>query len=200
MARRREEIADLWWVRVGPGGWAVVNKLIGDDEGDAYERVLVNVRADEAGRYRVLELHLVSSGEPITAEGLRTIRLGKIEDMLNLPEERAEIAARLEEEADPREIFATRSTVYRPVKGPRLIRKPAPPATTLSVPDGRGYSDAFYEQVADVYRRAFRQDRPPVEAVRSEANVPRSTAARWVKEARRRGLLAPAPAPGKKGG
>jgi hypothetical protein len=73
------------------------------------------------------------------------------------------------------------------------------PAPKLSPPRGRGYGDEFYERVATAYRDALRRGERPVEALRLQANVPRSTAARWVKEARRRGLLGEAPAPGKAG-
>jgi transposase-like protein len=68
----------------------------------------------------------------------------------------------------------------------------------LRAPKGRGYGDAFYERVADSYRRALGRGARPVIAIAEEAGVPRSTASRWVKEARRRDKLGEAK-PGKAG-
>jgi hypothetical protein len=67
---------------------------------------------------------------------------------------------------------------------------PAPPVK-LEVPSTVPYPDAFYAAVADAYRfLALASRRPAVEL--ADANgVPPSTTRRWVKEARRRGLLAP---------
>jgi hypothetical protein len=76
---------------------------------------------------------------------------------------------------------------------------PKPQSDTLAPPSSRGYSDEFYDHVADVYRAALARDARPVVSIMAEAGVPRSTAARWVKEARRRGRLGPARAPGKAG-
>ncbi|HEX8135800.1 MAG TPA: hypothetical protein VF880_20505 [Actinomycetes bacterium] len=67
---------------------------------------------------------------------------------------------------------------------------PMPPVK-LEVPSTVPYPDAFYKAVADAYRfLALASRRPAVEL--ADANgVPPSTTRRWVKEARRRGLLAP---------
>jgi hypothetical protein len=73
-------------------------------------------------------------------------------------------------------------------------------ASKLKPPAGRGYPDEFYERVAAAYRVAAARTGRPVRAIAAEAGVPRSTAARWVKEARRRGKLGAAPAVGKAGG
>lgn len=65
---------------------------------------------------------------------------------------------------------------------------------------GRGrprLDDDHYAAVADVYNRASRDRRPPTRAVQDWAaeqrglrSFPRSTASRWIREARRRGLIA----------
>ena len=61
-----------------------------------------------------------------------------------------------------------------------------------------GYPDAFYVAVAAVYRQlAATSPRPVADLARDNA-VPVTTAQRWVKEARRRGMLGPG-RPGKAG-
>ena len=65
------------------GGWALLE--------EGAERVAVRVGPDDSGRLRVRELHLLDSGQPITAERLRALRVAAVEQLLNLPEERAEI-------------------------------------------------------------------------------------------------------------
>jgi hypothetical protein len=67
---------------------------------------------------------------------------------------------------------------------------PAPPVK-FEVPSTVPYPDAFYAAVADAYRfLSLASTRPAVEL--ADANdVPATTSRRWIKEARRRGLLAP---------
>jgi hypothetical protein len=160
------------------------------------------VRPDEVGRYRIHELHLFPTEEPVTAERLRAVRVAAIEQLLNLPDEHEAITARIDE-SEPSQLFEARmeqflATQLTPLYSSGGGVHKAPPAK-LTPPRGRGYGDDFYERVAASYRDALRRGERPVEAMRLEANVPRSTAARWVKEARRRGLLGKAPAPGKAG-
>jgi len=64
---------------------------------------------------------------------------------------------------------------------------------------GRRLEPAHFEQVAEAYRVAVQGAVPPTKAVADKFDVPYSTAGRWVMEARRRGFLAPAPAPGQPG-
>lgn len=51
--------------------------------------------------------------------------------------------------------------------------------------------EAFYRRVADFYARAVNDSGKPTQALAEAADVPRSTAARWVSQARQRGFLAP---------
>jgi hypothetical protein len=154
---------------------------------------------------RINELHLFPTGEPITAERLRAVRVWAIEQLLNLPAERAALEARLDDTKPSLafdafvENFITTQLTPLYAGGPGVHKAPARSAK-LRAPSRRGYPDDFYERVAETYRNALRDLRRPVNAVADEAGVPRSTAARWVKEARRRGALEHAPAPGKAGG
>jgi hypothetical protein len=191
MPRRRRSDETEWRARVGNGGWVVV------EGGDA--RVVVRVHPDESNRYRVRELHLLDTGEPITAEHLRALRVAAVEQLLNLPEERAEIDKRLTrrrsvdlesvikafaEVGQPRTVYGKSSTTWEVKASTSGSVTPG-----LRVPAVRGYDDGFYEQVAEAYRRAIRAHRSPVMAIAAEAGVPRTTAARWVKVARGKGKL-----------
>ncbi len=49
--------------------------------------------------------------------------------------------------------------------------------------------DAFYRRVATFYKWAIRNTGAPTQALADVTDVPKSTAARWVREARARGLL-----------
>jgi hypothetical protein len=200
MPRRRTD-DDRWAIRIGPGGWATVTQHPPAGESPK-EHVLVRVVPDDADRYRIHELHVLDAGEPVTADRLRAVRVSAIEQLLNLPEERALIQAQLDDPSDENLSFFLPGFLKRfsalRLRGSEAAR--TSPGTELSPPSGRGYPDDFYERVANAYRNALRRGLRPVAAIAAEANVPRSTAARWVKEARRRpGLLGPAPAPGKAG-
>lgn len=57
---------------------------------------------------------------------------------------------------------------------------------------GKRLSDELLAEVADVYRGALSRGLAPTDAVAAKFPTSRSTAGRWVMEARRRGLLGPA--------
>jgi transposase len=64
---------------------------------------------------------------------------------------------------------------------------------------GGGPSDEDLRAVADVYGLAFVTGGAPTKTVMERLGLPRSTAGRWIKMARERGLLGPA-TPRKAGG
>lgn len=66
----------------------------------------------------------------------------------------------------------------------------APPSTTTG--SERKKPDGHYYEVANVYFWAWVRDAPPLEAIRAHFQVSHSTAARWVREARKRTILGPA--------
>jgi hypothetical protein len=159
-------------------------------EGGPDGPLLVRVHPDKSGSYRVRELYVRDTGQPITADRLRAIRVGAIEAMLSIPEYQTAIGSRynLRDRIDLEREAKKYATTYG-----------APPRQPLKSPSGRGYPDEFYERVAAAYRGALARRARPVASIAVEAGVPRSTAARWVKEARGRGLLGRAPAKGKAG-
>jgi hypothetical protein len=57
---------------------------------------------------------------------------------------------------------------------------------------GGGPSDADLQAVADVYQLAYITGGAPAKTVMERLGLPRSTAGRWIKMARERGLLGPA--------
>jgi hypothetical protein len=64
---------------------------------------------------------------------------------------------------------------------------------------GKRLSDAHFKKVADIYREAAMAGQAPTQAIAEAFPTSRSNAGRWVMEARRRGFLGEAPAPGKAG-
>jgi hypothetical protein len=134
--------------------------------------VTVRVRVDEGddGRLHLVDLHVEGR---VSAEVLRSIPIGRIEAAAN---------AQLHASAPDRPPGRARATI------PARLR-------TNAV---RGYPDAFYDAVASAYRHLAATTHRPVAALATANGVPVSTAQRWVKEARRRRLLAPG-RPGKAG-
>ena len=73
----------------------------------------------------------------------------------------------------------------------------APPRKSARIPANlranavQGYPDRFYEAVAAAYRSLVATSSRPIVDLAEANGVPVTTAQRWVKEARRRGLLPP---------
>lgn len=180
--------------------------------------------ADRAGRLVPVELYVDAGDGQVDAKLLRTLPLGRIEAWVNRAD--SPLRARLEIPGpDLRRLaghyawgsfgkathWVARSMAAQ-IRGsgeaqaplakppPALVEEEAPPPGWfhLEVPTGRDHGDEFYEELADRYGVAARWHRGPA-GVLAEANgVPVTTVHRWVKEARRRGLLPPG-APGKAG-
>jgi len=115
---------------------------------------------------------------------------------------------RLEEEARRtlREVLAgVAAGTLKASKKPRVVQRmaseylerigppPGPPARRARL------GEEHYRDVARVYREAESAGTHPTRRVAEWGGVPRSTAATWVKRARDRGLLGPAPKQGKRG-
>jgi hypothetical protein len=132
----------------------------------------VRVRVAEGGDGRLHVVDLRVEGV-VSAEVLRSIPIGRIEAAANAQLHASAPRAR------PRRASATIAARLR----------------TNAV---RGYPDAFYDAVASAYRALATSSPRPVAELAAANGVPVTTAQRWVKEARRRGLLAPG-RPGKAG-
>lgn len=140
-----------------------------DEPGEVAVHVRLVARDD--GRLRITGLRLDG---PVSAEALRSVPVGRIEAAAN---------AQLHPERPPQ---------------PRRRKTDARIPETFRSNAVRGYPDAFYDSVASAYRTLVASTPRPVSELAYANDVPVTTAQRWVKEARRRGLLAPGH-PGKAG-
>jgi len=131
--------------------------------------VRVRLSRREDGRMRIDGLQIEG---PVSAEALRSIPVGRIEAAANAQLGQTAPARRKRTEA----------------RIPDSLRSNAV----------RGYPDAFYDSIASAYRTLVATSSKPVSELAVANDVPVTTAQRWVKEARRRGLLAPGH-PGKSG-
>jgi hypothetical protein len=196
----------------GYGGWVLF-------EGRAFPiPTYARFSPAASGRLELYELY-IASGEHLGAATLRQMPLAMMELYANQPETRARIVNNLGWPGPDLQRLAAHFTTRvinrrgdehwvarslwaqvedsgerqapmrrRPPWRSQVI--PAPPIK-LEVPSTVPYPDAFYAAVADAYRfLAMASTRPAVELADAN-NVPATTSRRWIKEARRRGLLAP---------
>jgi hypothetical protein len=163
-------------LRAGNGGWVEYE----NDQVFAWVRVGLAVD----GRLEIRELHLTDEGA-LTTDMLRAVRLGAIEAGCNSPALRDSIIQRLDVVAPDFDPPArSRGRVLAPMPGLRSLR--------LSIPDDLKYPDSFYERLAALYGRLIADgEGGPAQAIADANGVAVSTVHRWIKEARRRHLLAP---------
>jgi hypothetical protein len=90
----------------------------------------------------------------------------------------------------PKPARARRPSVEVPRGDPHTV---PPPTGRLEVPEGVRYPDSFYVDVARTYEALLLAGVPPNTAISAANSVPKTTADRWVRVARRKGFLAPAP-------
>jgi hypothetical protein len=179
-----------WQTRIRDGGWVEVLQ----QRAAGQQRFYVRVQPDRLGWLRLSELYLAAQhGEALTAEQLRLLRLGALEQLLNLPAQRAAIRQSLMRDAKPptdtprshdgEDANAAQGTSVQEI--PTEEPEPEP----LQRPQRRPYPDGFYRDVAAAYRRNLRHGLPPNATLAQETGSPKTTIARWIKEARRRGYL-----------
>jgi hypothetical protein len=174
-------------------------------DGDWYEwrqqpqlaaEVHVRVVAGTGGRLGLAELRII--GEP-TSDVLRAIPVGRIEAAAN-----AQLTV-VDDTVSPAPAHRRRRP-SRGRPGDSLDGWESPTAPALGAPDEpqrrsgrpRGRPDRFYADIADAYRQLAQTSRRPAGDLAARHEVPLTTAHRWIKEARRRGFLAPG-RPGKAG-
>ena len=158
----------------------------------------VRLEAESDGRVHVTELRL--RGE-IGTDTLRAIPLGRIEaaanalvtafdvvEMAGAVHERKRGGSRSDPAPDMWETVSASAPVERPTRRrPRSLVVD----TGDEAASGRGRSDAFYAQVAALYRDLSLDSSRPAALIAEANEVPVTTAHRWIKEARRRGHLPP---------
>lgn len=181
----------------GDGGWVRVT-FADDLDRPAFVRFV-----DDGGRL-VSDQVVLAGG--VDTDALRRLQLGRIEAWANGAGAKPLRAGMGRTAPDPAAELG--EVVPRRRRGRRVVTVAVP---VLDVPDGgpgagRGHGDDFYRQVADVYRHAAAEGRPPVLEIASAAAggvvvakgddptaalPPPSTVHRWIREARRRGFLPP---------
>jgi hypothetical protein len=164
------------------GGWMRVE--LGDDN-----RLLIMLRfgVQPNGRFAVEEAVVKVIGpEPnqIDVAAWRSVPIAEATTRANLPEYRSVIAEHLNDDNAEVEIGAGAEDVQ-----PVLRVRRTGHAYRLPQVYGRKFPDSFYERVARAYQTAVDAKKPPGKTIAEANDVPATTVARWVREARRRGLL-----------
>jgi len=179
------EAEDRYHLIIGREGWAYV--LTPDLP---YADVWLRLEREEEGRYVISSLHIEGA---VDGPLIRSLPLSRLEAAANGPrldqaiqwliKEGLPVGPGLWPDAAERDEL---------LESPRITRNRAP-RLKLHVP-GEGVArkpDDFYRRVAQSYSwLAARTPRPAAELAERN-DVPVTTVHRWVKEARRRGLLGP---------
>jgi hypothetical protein len=186
-------------LELSESGWCrVTDSRVGMD-------VQVRFGRSDRGALVVTEVRVV---DPTGVRGpaLRNIPLGRIEQLANLPVNRARIGSR--SPAD-RPIGARLAEIRGAVDdmpgdvveslGAGLLGVPRGRSLKLRPPGGRRYPDSFYKRVADVYAYAAATRSAPAIEIAKASDVKPTTVHRWVREARSRGFLPHEGVPGKRG-
>ena len=162
----------------GPGGW-VEARLEGDAVATSPRTWVRFVDEDGAWVAGGLYLH---SPKP---DDLRAAPLRRIELAVNAHKGISDAVRRRlrERTAEP-----GTADFFRSFTG---YVKQAEPPLVLRRPKGKALNDAWYQEVADVYRAAAARGLRPRVAIADAAGVSRDVAGRWVYEARKRGFLPP---------
>jgi hypothetical protein len=153
------------------------------------------VLMDEAGRLR-LDAIFVYAMPPghMDATRWRSIPIAKIETVLNDPATYPQMVKSITEgnPSGHRRLTEWNDLDY----SYELTRKAR---LRIAKPKGAKYPDDFYADVAAAYYRLAVEGKAPARHLAAANNVPETTVVRWVREARRRGLLAPAGGKGRVG-
>ena len=174
------------------------------------------VQVDAEGRVSITELHIIPKPGPVlTGEVVRSIPFAQIEAALNVPLVAMLIPGRLSGGDDLGDAWDVPVDASSPSDWPHQMPPPPPQPTvpsvtvdrlsngvfavtltpallTIEVPDERRRPDEFYRHVAEVFSLAASMGPRPAVRIADASGVPVSTVHRWVKEARRRGLMSPA--------
>lgn len=153
--------------------------------------VPIGVRfVEQGGRFGVGAIHIEAPGG-VTGDLLRAIPTGTLELFANSPDIAVELR-RLADEAPAVERDTTRwlsavlpARITQPVETP-----PRHPSARVQVPTHtQKRPDHFYRELAQTFTEVARWSSAPAQEIATASGVPVTTVHRWVKEARRRGLL-----------
>ncbi len=155
--------------------------------------------ADRDGRIEVTGLYLgageideFDTQQSLRPADLRELPLGRLEEFLNDPEVRDEIAG---------ELRPGQKTDFRPNRADAVkalqqalempVRSAPRGGLRIKGVESRNRPDDFYRQVATAWARASQRGSNAAGQIAEENDVTVSQVHRWVKEARRRGVMAP---------
>lgn len=152
----------------------------------------------------IVDLCIDGEAGAITAQLLRDLQLGAIEQLLNGPECRKALDAGFDAQAgaDLRPDIALshfqglkRSSRTSPKKRERHTRKveAANGRPGLARPTTGRLTDEFLQRVSEFYLDALARGERPIITIERWAGVPRNTASRWVWRAQTEGFLAKEP-------
>jgi hypothetical protein len=171
-------------------GWAVFLAPQQGFSGDGPRRLFVRFgparNAEERPKLVVRETH-IAFADGVGGRALRDLPLARIEAAVNQPAYYETVLRRLP---------AASAVMVTPPWGEGAswlhVGPPAPsaPGLKLALPEGRPKPDDFYQQVADVFAYLTTVSPRPANELADANGVRVTTVHGWVKEARRRGLLA----------
>jgi hypothetical protein len=194
--QERVDLGEAETLILGRGGWAFWE--IHPWEHD----IRVLLRSDDPdGRIYVTELMVAALGRPdgrfegrgvLTTRFLKELNLGRLEAVVNSPDVRPAvmdaIGARTGRRFDP----ASRPTQEDMRAAFDLPLYELAGDLTIPRPEGRSeLGDDFYRSVASALARARQSSQRPAVDLAKANDVPVSTVHRWIKEARRRGIVPP---------
>lgn len=149
------------------------------------------------GPIRVRDLWVSVERTEVLSALARSLPFGRFESAVNQPRHYAALAPHLR----PHRMVAPPTEEERQglwcLELPTIVNEK--PELRLTIPEGqRRKPDDFYQQVADVFAWLATTSRSPAEDLAKFNDVKVTTVHRWVREARARGLLAPATGRGSK--
>src|SRR6266508_161065 len=167
---------------IGEGGWVTAKTSRG--------WLHVRFELGEADRLEPVELHLTPS-EPIGTAVLRRLPLASLVAMANAPGRREGLTRRVQIADPPGRLRAlAEAELVAHLEG-QLEAADVVSGRLGPIPPGRGKPDRFYRRVAHAYLSLAVQTNRPAVVLAAVNGVPVSRVHGWVKEARRRGFLAP---------
>ena len=160
---------------------------------DISEPIHVRFAEGVGGRLELVELHM-GGATAITGEVLRKLNPGRLEAAANGPDVADELRGRMADStATARRATERFLAALEPHDGADETAAASIPASiVLNKSQGRKRPDDFYREVAAAFSWLSRESDQPARDLADSNGVPVTTVHRWVKEARRRGLLPPA--------
>ena len=178
------------WLSFAPRatGWAIFRSEAYGNDG-AFLAPSLFIRFGAAGPDEPIfarEVYM-AFGDGLGPRAMRDLPLARIEATVNQPAYRGEIFERLPPSNTVMTPFPWKGKADWWFATPTRRRAPR---LRMRVPEGRGKPDAFYQQVAERFAYLLTVSKSPANELAVANDVPVERVHGWVKEARRRGLLA----------